>query len=152
MVEKASTKREKYQYPIVSLFGPRSLKHDLLLKDYFNKAQLKFTQNLAPYEQINSANDETTSSTRIRIERQADLTGTASGYGDYYCPEGIPIETALLCLLGAFGLAFGALFRAITLKTGGRRRKRSTGEFTTESTESSLSIIFMASDLLWSGR
>ena len=152
MIAKASTKHETYQYPIVSLFGPRSLKQDILLKDYFNKVKLKFPPNLAPSEQIDNHNDETTSSTRIRIERQADLSGTASGYGDYYCPEGIPIETALFCLLGAFGLAFGALFRAITLITGGRRRKRSTGEFTTKSTENNLSIIYLANDLLWSGR
>ena len=149
MIDKASTKHQTYQYPIVSLFGPRSLKQDILLKNYFNKVKIKFPNNLAPSEQIHNPNDETTSSTRIRIERQADLSGTASGYGDYYCPEGIPIETALFCLLGAFGLAFGALFRAITLKTGGRRKKRSTGEFTSEN---NLSNIYLAKDLLWSGR
>lgn len=52
-----------------------------------------------------------------------DLAGAASGYGGY-CPEGIPVETAIFGLLAAFGVAFGVLYRAVTLKTGGRRKKR----------------------------
>ena len=60
-----------------------------------------------------------------RSGRQLDLDSAASGYGnDYYCPEGIPVETALFMLLGALGLAFGILFRAITFITGAARRKR----------------------------
>ena len=57
-----------------------------------------------------------------RSERQVDLSGAASGYGGY-CPEGIPVETAIFGILGAFGVAFGILYRAVTLKTA-RRRKR----------------------------
>ena len=60
-----------------------------------------------------------------RAARQAgDLVGAYSGYGSY-CPEGIPIETAIFAILGAFGVAFGVLYRAVTLITAGRRKKRS---------------------------
>jgi hypothetical protein len=59
-----------------------------------------------------------------RRGKQADLMGAASGYGGYsYCPQGIPIELALCLLLAGFALAFGILYRAVTQKTG-RRRKR----------------------------
>jgi hypothetical protein len=60
-----------------------------------------------------------------RRGRQADLVGAASGYGSSYgyCPQGIPIELALCLLLAGFALAFGILYRAVTLKTGGRRKR-----------------------------
>ena len=54
---------------------------------------------------------------------QEDLVAAASGGGGY-CPEGIPVELGLLTILAAFGVAFGILYRALTVKTG-RRRKRS---------------------------
>ena len=69
-----------------------------------------------------------------RVQRQTDLHGAfssgggglhgafSSGGGYSTCPEGIPAETAILTLLGAFGLAFGILYRAVTL--AGRRRKK----------------------------
>ena len=60
-----------------------------------------------------------------RSERQLDLEPAASGYGnDHYCPEGIPVETALFAILAAAGLSFGALFMAITKITARKRRKR----------------------------
>lgn len=59
-----------------------------------------------------------------RKTRQADLVGAESGYGYGYCPSGIPIELAVCLLLGGFALAFGILYRAVTLKTAGRRKKR----------------------------
>jgi len=59
-----------------------------------------------------------------RKTRQADLVGAESGYGHSYCPSGIPIELAVCLLLGGFALAFGILYRAVTLKTAGRRKKR----------------------------
>ena len=61
-----------------------------------------------------------------RRGKQADLMGAASGYGGgySYCPQGIPIELALCLLLAGFALAFGILYRAVTQKTAGRRRKR----------------------------
>lgn len=55
--------------------------------------------------------------------RSGDLHGAASGYGSY-CPEGIPVEFALLSLLAAFGAAFGILYTALTLQTMGRRKRR----------------------------
>ena len=72
----------------------------------------------------------------IRVARQVDLESAAdsgyghssysSGYGksEYYCPEGIPVETALFALLAAAGLSFGILFMAITMITGAKRRKK----------------------------
>jgi len=60
-----------------------------------------------------------------RSGRQIDLSGAASGHGGY-CPEGIPVETAIFGILGAFGVAFGVLYRAVTIKTGGRRKRRDT--------------------------
>ena len=57
-----------------------------------------------------------------RSERQADLAGAFSSGGGY-CPEGIPVETAIFAILGAFGVAFGILFRAVTAITGGRRKR-----------------------------
>ena len=57
---------------------------------------------------------------------QHDIIASGSGGpGGYHgCSEGVPVELGLLTLLAAFGVAFGVLYRALTLKTG-RRRKRS---------------------------
>ena len=70
----------------------------------------------------------------------------ASGHGGY-CPEGIPAEFALLSILAAFGVAFGVLYRALTLTTGMKRRRRDAG--------SSEFDIFMFGDILgdltWAG-
>ena len=78
-----------------------------------------------------------------RSERQLDLSGAASGYGGY-CPEGIPVETAIFGILGAFGVAFGVLYRAVTLKTA-RRRKRS------ETTFEEVSPMNKVGDFIWMG-
>ena len=48
-------------------------------------------------------------------------------YVDTECPQGIPIEFALLSILAAFGAAFGILYVALTQQTMGRRRRRSAG-------------------------
>ena len=54
-----------------------------------------------------------------------DLFASPSGGGYIsYCPEGIPVDFAFLSLLAAFGAAFGILYRALTLLTGRKRRKR----------------------------
>lgn len=68
---------------------------------------------------------EQVTTTLSRDTRQADLDGAYSGYGpqEIYCPEGIPIEQALFGVLAAFGASFGFLFRAVTIKTGGRRKR-----------------------------
>ena len=57
-----------------------------------------------------------------RVERQADLQGAFSSGGGY-CPEGIPVETAIFAALAAFGVAFGILYRAVTVTTGGRKKR-----------------------------
>lgn len=83
-----------------------------------------------------------------------DSAGALSGYGyghhghNDYCPEGVPIEQALFAILAAFAASFGFLYRAITLITQGRRRKRS------EQGPSSLAqtLTDQAADLYWWGR
>ena len=52
-----------------------------------------------------------------------DQLVAASGHGGY-CPEGIPAEFALLSILAAFGVAFGVLYRALTLTTGMKRKRK----------------------------
>ena len=93
----------------------------------------KFQNNVIGKMQTNNSilEDEIVNS---RVQRQTDLHGAfssgggglhgafSSGGGYSTCPEGIPAETAILTLLGAFGLAFGILYRAVTL--AGRRRKK----------------------------
>ncbi len=58
---------------------------------------------------------------------ERDLLGSASyGHKDevIYCPEGIPIKQALYALSAAATAALGFLYRAITMATGRRRRRR----------------------------
>ena len=57
-----------------------------------------------------------------RVERQADLQGAFSSGGGY-CPDGIPVETAIFAALAAFGVSFGILYRAVTVTTGGRKKR-----------------------------
>ena len=77
--------------------------------------------------------------------RQSDLAGAASGSGyGGYCPEGIPVEFALLSILAAFGVAFGILYRTFTLETGGRK-KRSEAEDYSEALQ-------VAADYFWHGK
>ena len=70
----------------------------------------------------------------------------ASGHGGY-CPEGIPVEFALLSLLGMFGVAFGFLYRALTMTTQTRKR-RSNSEGVYFNT-----VLFssMIGDMTWAG-
>lgn len=70
--------------------------------------------------------------------RQLVASPSGSGYGHSTCPDGVPVELALLTLLAAFGVAFGVLYRALTLTTG----KRSAGYLVFDSP---------LADLLWSG-
>ena len=84
-----------------------------------------------------------------RETRQADLAGALSGYGHKveYCPEGIPVEQALFAILASFAAAFGFLFRAITMATATRRRKkRAAGNLEPVTWEE------VAQDLLWSSK
>ena len=80
----------------------------------------------------------------LKPERnELDLVAAASGYGGY-CPEGIPAELAILGLLGAFAVAFGVLYRAVTLKTAGRRKRRDT--------EDSMDYVGKLQDFIWIGK
>ena len=79
----------------------------------------------------------------------SDLDTLASGHGYEYepihtsfCPDGVPLEFALLSLLAAFGVAFGVLYVALTMATGRRRRELS-GDF--------LLLDSNIADLIWAG-
>ena len=62
------------------------------------------------------------------MSHHRDFTATGTGPpGTYYCSEGVPVELGLLTILAAFGVAFGVLYRALTLKTGRRRRRSEEG-------------------------
>ena len=88
-----------------------------------------------------------------RSERQLDLEPAASGYGnDHYCPEGIPVETALFAILAAAGLSFGALFMAITKITARKRRKRGTAFDYVGFKDEKMDIYKILNSLAWQGR
>ena len=92
-----------------------------------------------------------------RNTRQADLDGAYSGYGgsqEIYCPEGIPVEQALFGILAAFGASFGFLFRAVTIATAKRRRKRMAedGAVMDASTTVWEDLQNKAADMYWWGR
>ena len=83
-----------------------------------------------------------------------DLSGAQDGYGyeqvfTSFCPDGVPLEFALLSLLAAFGVAFGVLYVALTMG------KRSLARDIDDEKEYDGDIImFLGSqlaDLLWSG-
>ena len=84
-----------------------------------------------------------------RVERQADLQGAFSSGGGY-CPDGIPVETAIFAALAAFGVSFGILYRAVTVTTGGRKKR--------DISDKSQPISFMeeigdnVADIFWWGR
>ncbi len=88
-----------------------------------------------------------------RQPRQADLVGAFSGY-ESSCPEGIPAEIAILTLLGAFGVTFGILYRAVTVATGGRKRRKKRADFFQNPPPDSVWHEFMnrCSDLYWIGK
>ena len=54
---------------------------------------------------------------------EADLVMAASGGGSG-CPEGIPVELGLLSILAAFGVAFGVLYMALTVRVASQRRRK----------------------------
>ena len=83
-----------------------------------------------------------------------DVAASGGGYGHTECPQGIPVEFALLSILAAFGVAFGVLYMALTLQTMGRR-KRSTGEAGEGEGDGEEQyggdLAFKFGDLLWAG-
>ena len=81
------------------------------------------------------------------IGAKLDLNVAASGYGhETYCPEGVPVEAALLAILGGFAAAFGVLYTAITMITGAVRRG-----FKKKSAEEPLAEADKISDAIWMG-
>ena len=105
-------------------------------------------------ELLNDGNFNISDEYLSRITRQADLQPVGdSGYGksEYYCPEGIPVETALFATLAAAGLSFGILFMAVTMITMPpmKRKRRKASSSTLEDIGSSVGGVI--SDLLWEG-
>ena len=91
---------------------------------------------------------------QIDLESAAsgDLEGAASGYGhEVYCPEGIPVETALFALLGASAIAFGILFMEITMITGAKRKKREVTTSNDVAVTSETGYFNSLVDLAWQG-
>ena len=87
-----------------------------------------------------------------RSEKQLDLESAASGYGhELYCPEGIPVETALFALLGAAALSFGILFMEITMITGAKRKKRDTRTSYDNIDETENDYFIRLTDIAWKG-
>ena len=78
----------------------------------------------------------------MELERSHDNIMAASGSGHGGCPEGVPVELALLSILASFGVAFGVLYRALTLTTGGRKKRTSDYYFVFDT---------VLADVLWSG-
>jgi hypothetical protein len=75
-------------------------------------------------------------------EKARQLVASPSGgYGYSTCPDGVPVELALLTLLAGFGTAFGVLYRGLTQRTNGRRRRSGYRVFDGP-----------LADLFWSGR
>ena len=70
---------------------------------------------------------------------------------EYYCPEGIPAETAIFATLAAAGLSFGVLFMAITMITGMERRKRGAPPYEYEDNNALPVYSKMFSQILWEG-
>ena len=120
--------------------------------------------NPASAEKINTIQLSTDNKYLERVVRQVDLDTVAdssyghsshgSGYGgksEYYCPEGIPVETALFAILGAAGLAFGILFMAVTMITGEKRRKRGASPLDYEENDAPPLYSVMFNEILWEG-
>ena len=70
---------------------------------------------------------------------------------EYYCPEGVPAETAIFATLAAAGLSFGVLFMAITMITGMERRKREAPSYKYEDNNPLPVYSKMFSQILWEG-
>ena len=85
------------------------------------------------------------------MNRNTDLQVAASGHGGYSsCPEGVPVEFALLSILAAFGVAFGILYRALTIITMGRKKRAIARENDGGETDD-VGIGLKIADMLWFG-
>ena len=146
-------KRMPYQYP-VDIVGSRRFKYTNISSTYMPSKQLVLNiNNDIGKDNLTIINSEWDILSRSQREADlhgagSDLHGAGSGYGSHsYCPEGIPIETAIFAILGAFALAFGILFMTITMITGGRKRKKRDYN----QNETSLKYSEMFSDVIWQG-
>ena len=172
--------RIPYPYPVISFYNKNlntaeyyngknlSNTFEVLENNVFFRSPILEKEDIVPLTTPNEY--------LVRIARQADLdTAADSGYGhssagsgywhssagsgyskkgEYYCPEGIPVETALFGTLAACGLAFGILFMAVTMITMPpmKRRKRggsSPSDYVENNDYSPISVVI--SDLLWEG-
>ena len=139
-------KRAPYQYSVFIL-GPRK-QNNYTVSGFKGLDGPEFKINndsyLDPYP-THVASEGVNDISRMRRD---DSYGS-SGYGAHsYCPEGIPVETALFAITGAAALAFGILFMAITMITMmGRRRRRETSN----ENESPVSFSGVLSDLIYQG-
>ena len=79
------------------------------------------------------------------------VAASGGGYGHTECPQGIPVEFALLSILAAFGVAFGVLFMALTQQTMGRRRRRSADGDDEDAEGVVGDLAFKFGDILWAG-
>ena len=155
MERKKRLNRMTYAYPVL-IVGNRRYNYSrysdgnrTLISDYVSNNIISSTS-----PSLDSTHEHPIMS---RLKRQTeDLDAAASGYGGHsYCPEGIPIETALFAVLGAAALSFGILFMAITMITGGKRKRREVDHFTQNGpadSSSSFHYSHLFSDLIYQGR
>ena len=145
-------KREPYQYSVLIL-GPRQ--HNYTVSDYkgLDTPQIRTYNDSFIHQNFISPNimptEREISISRWRRDGYGHDSYGSSGYGSHsYCPEGIPVETALFAITGAAALAFGILFMAITKITMmGRRRRRELSNLL----DSPVLYSDILSDLLWEG-
>ena len=148
-MDSRSLRKFPYQYPVVIVGTRRYKPNNASQTDRLSVAHLNIT-NSTGTNTLNPFSLEL--DTLSRLTRQADLEPAASGYGSqHYCPEGIPVETAIFAVLGAAALSFGILFMAITMITGAKRKKRAASNNESIQNENHLHFSGMFSDVIYQG-
>ena len=151
-MEDNTFKRMPYTYPLLILGSRRNSNENSSITNVNKTNTLKNATSGSEITNLNKMLSESNETGLSRSVRQADQVIAASGSGGgYYCPEGIPVETALFALLGAFALAFGILFMAITKITGRRRKRRGAHPYEYNVKEAALNYSDIFSDLVWQG-
>ena len=162
--------RVPYPYPVTYFYDESNIQinafNERNAKKILSQRENGFHYPAASAGNVNSIALSTSKKYLDRVVRQVDLDTAAdssyggghsshgSGYGgksEYYCPEGIPVETALFALLGAAGLAFGVLFMAVTMITGAKRRKRGASPLDNDENDSPPLYSVMFNELIWEG-
>ena len=155
MERKRKLNRMTYAYPVL-IVGNRRYNYSrysddnrTLISEYVSNNTISSTS-----PSVDSTHEYHTMSRLKRQTEDLDAAGS-SGYGGHsYCPEGIPIETALFAVLGAAALSFGILFMAITMITGGKRKRREVDHLTQNApadSSSSFHYSHLFSDLIYQG-